>query len=60
MTKFIFTLALICLLAAVSFGQAYLVGETVNDFTLPDAQGSMVSLSDFPDQIIFLVFWETG
>jgi len=60
MTRVLTSIALLCLLASVSFGQAYEVGDTVNDFTLPDATGNMVSLSDYPDQIIFLMFWESG
>lgn len=52
-------LALICLLAAPVFSQEpYAIGDTVADFTLLDSQGNPVSLSDFSNRILFLVFWD--
>jgi len=51
--------SLIGLLASPVFSQ-YEVGDPVADFTLQDSQGNPVSLSDFPDRIMFLVFWEPG
>ncbi len=50
------------LLFAVALPAAaqYQYGDPVSDFTLPDAQGNPVSLSDYPGKIVFLVFWENG
>jgi cytochrome oxidase Cu insertion factor (SCO1/SenC/PrrC family) len=35
----------------------YRVGDHVNDFTLPDTHGNMVSLYDYQDRIVLLAFW---
>ena len=35
----------------------YRAGDLVEDFTLPDASGSLVSLSDFSDKIVCIYFW---
>lgn len=59
MKNLMLAVVLICLLAPPLFSQ-YQVGDPVNDFTLLDSQGNSVSLSDYPDRIMFLTFWETG
>ncbi|KPL06949.1 hypothetical protein AMJ86_06480 [bacterium SM23_57] len=41
-------------------GAVYLVGDHVNDFTLPDAYGNQVSLYDYQDRVVALVFWFSG
>ena len=41
-------------------GAVYLVGDHVNDFTLPDAYGNQISLYDYQDRIVALVFWFSG
>lgn len=53
------SVALLLVMFTVAWGQ-YQVGDPVDDFTLLNAQGQPVSLSDFPNQIIFMTFWETG
>jgi hypothetical protein len=53
-------LLLILLAAPVWAQHAYAVGDTVDDFTLPDQNGVNVSLSDYPGRIMFLVFWQPG
>lgn len=35
----------------------YVVGDTVADFTLNDAYGAPVSLSDFEGTVIWVEFW---
>ncbi|MFT5685974.1 MAG: peroxiredoxin, partial [Myxococcota bacterium] len=35
--------------------EGFAVGETPPDFTLVDAEGNLVSLSDFPDQRVMVV-----
>jgi hypothetical protein len=52
-------LSLLLLVAPAVLGQ-YQVGDPVDGFTLPDGQGNPVSMSDYPNQIIFLTFWESG
>ena len=54
--KFIITAALL-LLAGGAHG--YEVGDTVEDFTLPDLQGDVVSLHDHQGEIIVLNFFTT-
>jgi peroxiredoxin len=53
------TLALIGLMAIPVFGQ-YQVGDPVPDFTLRNQDGNNVSMSDYPNRIIFMTFWYTG
>ena len=48
------------LLGAVSITAAYSVGDTVADFTLPDADGHPVSLSDFAGSVVMINFWTSG
>ncbi len=36
---------------------AYNVGDPIADFTLNDAYGNPVSLYDFENMVIWLVFW---
>jgi hypothetical protein len=58
MKAMLLTLALICMLAIPVFSQpTYNVGDPVEDFTLLNAQSQPVSMSDYPDRIICLVFW---
>lgn len=59
MKTLVWTLALILLFAAPVLCQPYQVGDPVANFTLPDSHSNPVSLSDYPDMIKFLVFWET-
>ena len=58
------TFALLLLFAVTALGQpggnGYQLGDPVDDFTLRNSDGINVSLSDYPDRIIFLVFWYTG
>jgi len=54
---------LICLLGLGLAGPAsalYLVGDHVNDFTLPNAYGNNVSLYNYQDRIVVLAFWFTS
>ncbi len=60
MKTLIWVLAVIALFAPPLAAQPYHVGDPVGDFTLLDSDGNPVSLSDYPDQIVFLVFWESG
>ncbi len=61
MKTIIFALLMICLLLAPAYAQPpYFVGDHVDDFTLLDSDGNPVSLSDFPNRIIMMAFWETG
>ncbi len=57
--KFGTALFLLLLASQVVLGQ-YQVGDPVDDFTLPDSRGNPISLSDYPNQIVFLTFWEAG
>ena len=48
------------LMFVLCFGTAsarYIVGDSVNDFTLLDAFGNEVSLSDYSDQLVVMYFW---
>lgn len=50
----------VLLLTLVGAGQseaAYEVGDPVADFTLNDASGTPVSLSDYEGMVVWLVFW---
>ncbi len=38
----------------------YEVGDYVDNFTLPDANGNLVNLYDYSDRIVVIPFWETG
>ncbi len=60
--KYLMTLAfLLCLLVLPAAAQhTYAVGDTVADFALPNSQGDVMSLADYPDRIFFLVFWQEG
>jgi hypothetical protein len=59
MRRFIIALcALMLTLVAVAESEAaYQVGDLIADFTLNDAYGTPVSLSDFADTVILLNFW---
>ncbi|MBC8277207.1 MAG: redoxin domain-containing protein [FCB group bacterium] len=35
----------------------YHEGDLIEDFSLPDTSGSLVSLSDFSDKIVCIYFW---
>ena len=57
-TIFIATVIFLLFLFMVApAGAVYLVGDHVNDFTLPDAYGNQVSLYDYQDRIVALAFW---
>ena len=45
---------------AVPAQAQYVVGDTVADFTLNDAYGTPVSLSDYTGQVVWLNFWRFG
>jgi peroxiredoxin len=38
----------------------YQVGDHIENFTLPDTSGNMVSLYDYIDRLVVLAFWENG
>jgi peroxiredoxin len=44
------------LIAGTAFG-AYQVGDSIDDFTLFDADGNSVSLYGFHGKVIFINFW---
>ena len=48
---------MVTVLAAAPAEAAYEVGDPVADFTLNDADGTPVSLSDYEDMVVWLVFW---
>jgi len=48
---------MVTVLAAAPAEAAYEVGDPVSDFTLNDADGTPVSLSDYEDMVVWLVFW---
>ena len=48
---------LLIVLAAAPAVAAYEVGDPVADFTLNDADGTPVSLSDYEGMVVWLVFW---
>ncbi|MFH1862662.1 MAG: hypothetical protein ABH878_07600 [bacterium] len=50
---------LFLLIVPAAFAQ-YAIGDTVADFTLIESNGDTISLSDYGDRIVFLVFWESG
>lgn len=43
--------------AAADAEAAYIVGDSIADFTLNDAYGTPVSLYDFENTVILLNFW---
>ena len=45
------------MMTTVSAFGAYVVGDTVADFTLPDAYGNQVSFSDYNGMVILINFW---
>jgi len=59
MKRLLLLAAMTCALALPALGQ-YQVGDPVANFTLPNQLGQNVSLSDYPDRIMFLVFWQPG
>jgi hypothetical protein len=38
----------------------YQVGQHVGDFSLPDSQGTLHSLSDYSGQVVWINFWTSG
>jgi len=49
----------VMMLALVGAAHAqYVVGDPIADFTLNDASGTPVSLSDFEGMVVLLNFWE--
>lgn len=59
MKKVLLLAAMLVAIAGPVWGQ-YQVGDPVVNFTLRNWQGQNVSLSDYPDRIMFLVFWQSG
>jgi len=53
-------LLVVLLLIPFTVMAEYQVGEHVEDFTLPDAYGTDVSLYDFSDRIVVIPFWESN
>jgi hypothetical protein len=49
--------AFTAVLLAMEARAAYVPGDPVADFTLPDAYGVPVSLYDYQGMVIFLTFW---
>ena len=45
------------LTVAAAAEAAYIVGDTIADFTLNDAYGTPVSLYDYQNTVILLNFW---
>jgi hypothetical protein len=43
--------------ATAGAGVPYVVGDPVADFTLYDAYGTPVSLSDYENMVVWLDFW---
>ena len=48
---------MLTLFAPADAQAAYVVGDPIADFTLNDAFGTPVSLSDFENKVIWLDFW---
>ena len=46
-------------LAAAPAAAVYQVGDSIDDFTLPNPDGGSVSLSDFTGDVILLNFFAT-
>lgn len=59
MKQFLLTLTtiLLCILPVSECFAVYYVGDTVADFTLPDSDGTSVSLHDFTGLAILIYFW---
>jgi cytochrome oxidase Cu insertion factor (SCO1/SenC/PrrC family) len=51
---------ILTVVAAADIEAAYIVGDTIADFTLNDAYGTPVSLYGFDGMVIWLVFWSDG
>jgi peroxiredoxin len=51
---------MLTLVAVAETEASYQVGDPIADFTLNDAYGTPVSLSDFQGTVILLNFWRTG
>lgn len=64
MNRIIQTINILALATGVAWGTpiatAYSVGDTVADFTIPDADGDLVSLSDFSGSVVMINFWTSG
>jgi len=58
MKKLLGVLLVILLLIPFTAMAEYLVGDHVEDFTLPDAYEIDVSLYDFSDRVVVIPFWE--
>ena len=52
------TMFLLCM-PLTAHADVYQIGESVDDFTLPDLDGELVSLSDFAGNVILLNFFAT-
>jgi hypothetical protein len=55
--KVLALVATIFTLLGVHAQAAYVVGDTIADFTLNDAYGNPVSLSDYDGMVVWLDFW---
>jgi cytochrome oxidase Cu insertion factor (SCO1/SenC/PrrC family) len=60
MKKVVVLLAVVLILCVGMAFAEYQPGDHVNDFTLSDSSGNMVSLYDYSDEIVVLFFWEDG
>lgn len=48
---------MLIVMAAADVEAAYIVGDSIADFTLNDAYGTPVSLYEFDGMVVWLVFW---
>jgi cytochrome oxidase Cu insertion factor (SCO1/SenC/PrrC family) len=59
-TRTVLAGCLLCLVTLTPAFANYQVGDTVADFTLPDAYGNPVSFSDFEGMVVVVNFWTPG
>lgn len=55
--RYVALIAIGLLMTASVAMSAYQVGDTVADFTLPDAYGNQVSFSDYAGLVVLINFW---
>ena len=60
MKKFSLFLLLIGFVFILTADARYREGDFVEDFSLPDTSGSLVSLSDFSENIVCIYFWASS
>ena len=58
--KYFLSFVILMFLLVTPAQSQYVYGDPVNDFSLPDSENQTVSLFDYSDRIVFLVFWEVG